>query len=360
MNNSSAPLPSKSIRKSRRWFSSLLLLLLFVISGLGYYAWQQLLNVQWQVERDLKPLKEAVAKLQTTLQSLQGQGIEQSHLVSTLQSRVTALVDQQKQVDGNIDALIREFQTPKPMDNPDWVLSEIVYLITIAQQRLVLLQEPEGALSALVAADERLKRLHNPALLPLRTELTNSIQGLRDLKRPDLAGLMLQLSQYAAQVENLPLQQGTRPDDAGVIEQKPSQPISVLPQNEGLLSAIWHQITGLIVVRYNAEAPTGLLNKEQRYFIAQYVRLTLEMARFAILYRDDVQFKGTLTTTLSWLKRYYDQDDSVVKEWQVNLARLQEVTLNPTLPKLDKLVDTAQRLLGTLPSTLPPIETTQP
>jgi uroporphyrin-3 C-methyltransferase len=323
--------------KTRGWIF-LFLFLILLLAGtiiLSYPLGQQFTRAQEELHQQVNILNTQVATLQTELQLLQSQ--DSKTPLATLQTRFNDLSKQQQRLDNALTSLAHQIKQ-QPQTDDDWKLAEINYLLTIAQHRLQLAHDPEGALVALTAANERLQRLNNSALLPVKTQLLQDIKRLRELKRPDIARLAMLLAQYLVQVDNLPLRQETRKTDTP----QPSEPA---PTDEQPWQAhMPEELKQPVVRRDNNEADTAFLISEQRSLTAQILQLKLENARFFLLRRDTQNFAASIAAVLDWLNRYYDKNDNKVKALQNALADMQNLVLNPQLPDISGSLNLLQRL----------------
>ena len=70
-----------------------------------------------------------------------------------------------------------------------WGLSEVEYLLRIANQRLQLQRDTNAAAKALEAADERLREYADPHYLKVREQIARDIAKLSAFEAPDSAGI---------------------------------------------------------------------------------------------------------------------------------------------------------------------------
>ncbi len=307
---------STSPPKKRHFFLGFLFLIL-LLGGtviLSYPLGQKFSTEQQELQQQVDQLNAQVATLQK-FQDNQAQ----------LKARFNELSKQQQDLEKHLTALSYQIEQ-QPGNDDDWKLAEINYLLTIALHRLHLVHDPEGALAALSAANDRLQRLNKPALYQVRTRLLEDIQRLRDLKRPDIAGLAVRLARFAAQVDTLPLLQGTR--------QSYTPPVNEPANEQPWQQVVWKTLKQLVVIRHSTEADTGFLPPEQRSLVAQILQLKLENTRFFLLRRENQNFVASIDAVRDWVKRYYDQNDTKVKTLQKELTNMQTITLNPPLPDI--------------------------
>jgi uroporphyrin-3 C-methyltransferase len=306
--------------KTRSGFSLHLFILFSAAASTSYFLWAHLQTVQQQWVQQNLQLTHQVQTLQTTLQQLQ-QAQPSAGLLDGLQQRQKYLGEQQLQIISQLNAL-------RPQENADWIAAEVSHLLTIANQRIVLALDNEGALRALNLADDRLKRLNNPAYLPVRAKLAEEIQKVSAIAQVDLEGLAVRLQSAIKNYENYPLLQNLQ-RIAAATEHAPK----IAPER-GLWENLQEQLKQVIVIRYSSEASTGLLTTEQRYFVAETLRLHLETAHTALLRRHQKQFQESLLQAQVWLKRYYDQTNQEIKQLQHMLTAMQQENIAPQLPDI--------------------------
>ncbi|MCP4695942.1 MAG: hypothetical protein GY862_03690 [Gammaproteobacteria bacterium] len=338
--------PPPKPRKSR-WMGALFLFLLLMAGGggwLSYHLWLQLQEGRQILADQTAQTGNNMLALQDELKKLQDE-MQNSLLVQLLR-----LSEQQKKLESTVSVLYAKLR--KAGDDDNWSIEEVSYLLSVAHQRLWLAGDVDAALAALEAADRRLSHIKDPGLFPVREQLAKDINHLRKIELPDIAGMSLRLADYANQVEKLPLLQGRRQAKPAAEEEPGTQ--SEVHGWRGFLSAVGKQIGQLAVIRYNRGADPGLLAPEQRYFLAQNLRLSLENARFALLRRDNRHFTDAVHAARDWLARYYDQRAPEVTVLAEDLARMQKISLTPALPDISKSL-AALRKFAEAPAEISPV-----
>ncbi|MEZ5671692.1 MAG: uroporphyrinogen-III C-methyltransferase [Thiotrichaceae bacterium] len=221
---------------------------------------------------------------------------------------------------------------------------EVTYLVTLAQHRLTITKDASGALLALTAADDRLRRLNNPTLDKIRVQLSKDMLNLRNLAPIDVESLITRLANYAAQVDNYVLLQGKLSPHHTTTT--PSPPA---PENKNLdwrqqLNHIGSALKDLVIIRYNENAEIGKLSVDQRFYITENLRLKLEMARLAAYQRDSQSFTVAIQAVEDWLNRYFDQQDKAIQTMQKDLAEMHNTVLTQQLPDISESLRSLQRM----------------
>jgi uroporphyrin-3 C-methyltransferase len=220
-------------------------------------------------------------------------------------------------------------------------LAEVDYLLRLADSKLKLERNIPVARLALDTAQSRLKAVDESGLAPLQTMLAEVIGSLRGVKLPDYSTLAHKLAEMQKQVDALPIK-----IDSGV----PDIKNRVKPGDEATLSldadrswwdrateAIWKQFRDIVVIRrVRSEAPP-LIAMEEEFFLRQNLRLELETMRMALQRGDALAFQDSDELIESWLKTYFDTQDSRTIAFQNELTALRAVQFNVYIPDLTGL-----------------------
>lgn len=332
---------SPKTKKIGRFFLFFLIILVVGLAVFNYYLWQYLANLQQHIHQQTSPLNGQIANLRKQLQIVSKNESENKKIlqsIETLNAQVETLTQHQEQLTDSVQELMRQ-----PHNRRDWLLTEIVYLLTIADYRLVLMADLDGALTALTLAEQRFQQFNNPAVLSVRKQLTQDLEKLRAVKRPDVGGLAIHLSQFIARADSLPLLQS---------QYQPRKMTKThMSQAETLPEAVWQQFKQMVVIRYNPQAETGFLTAEQSYFIGQNLRLQLESARLSLLHQDSKNLGAAISVAQDWLNRYYDKNAKEVLDLQKFLTDLNNIkfiqefpTISVTLQQLQQLIEKSSTL----------------
>jgi uroporphyrin-3 C-methyltransferase len=231
-----------------------------------------------------------------------------------------------------------------------WHMAEVEYLLTVANDRLLLAQDADTAMAVLETADQRLQAIGDPALLPVRKAIADEFTALRALPKLDIAGLSLSLSALAEQVQQLPLRDEKR------LAMTHTTPASHQISNwQQLPAAVWQDLKSLVQVRRREQPIEPLLPPQQRWFLYQNLQLKLQQARLAIMQRDSTLLRESLHEADSWLETFFVNDDPAVQSARATLAQMSSVELAPMLPDISASLRTLRQLMAQRQSlTVPP------
>lgn len=350
-NNLPATVPPSSSQPRRLWPLWLLIIIaLAALVLLGLWSWHQ-----WQQQQSLR---QTISHLQSTtdsldrnysqtgsqldsrLQSLQGEINEQQQLIS----------DMRRQIDHNAQTLLDAGNR----DRTDWLLAEAEYLLRIANQRLQVERDIDGALSALQAADEVLNETDDPGTYPVRKQVAKELLALKSIEDVDQTGLYLQLEAAIDAINNLT-------DEAlSALDTSAENDASTAQKNAGeqgdTLARGWSQIKSTlneaIAIRRLDEPVKPLLSPQQSVYARLNMRLMLEEAQLALLRGNQTLYERALTKARDWLDTWYDGSHAAVRALRERLAELSQKDINPELPDISKSLDLLKaRLEGRLNAT---------
>ncbi|MDX1496695.1 MAG: uroporphyrinogen-III C-methyltransferase [Salinisphaeraceae bacterium] len=213
-----------------------------------------------------------------------------------------------------------------------WQFTEIEQLMLIANDRLYLHNDIDGALQALKIANQRLGRVAEPALLKVRQKLIDEISALKAVPRIDRQAIVLQINSMIADVDSLPLSSDIPAAYDSEVKALDSSTTAQAPGLERFAQRLLTAVQGMFTIRKENQSLVPLLPPRQEFFLRQNLELKLESARLAVLQRDTTSFRSAADAALGWLSAYYDQQDANVKSTMQELSELRRVELRWDLP----------------------------
>lgn len=314
---------------------SLLALILVLLLGLGValFAWNvwERLGTQQQrlaeLETQAATATEEVAGLQAQLvESEQSRDAELSAGLESMQSEFSRY---RSEVDEALDQVLAELSREQETDPREWLHAEAAYLLRLANQRLQLERDVEGAAALLRTADARLNEADNPALLSIRRAIASELAILDGVPQVDRTGLYLALDAQQQRIAQLPLSRELEeiPARSG-IEEAPTG------RWQEQLSRFGQELKDLVVIRHHDEALEGLIAPEQESYLRQSARLLLEQAQLALLKEEQGLYEASLDKTLVLIDSYYDTESSEVQAVVERLQELKGANIQPELPDI--------------------------
>lgn len=314
--------------------------------GGSYYVWQQHLTA----EQDRQALRKSVEQLLTAVEErdrAQQARIEQlrDHHHATLEQRLGAL-----------EQSLPDLAQQLSLQQREWNIAEVDYLLRLAEQRLQLSRDIPTAIAALRQAQEQLLNYTNGNFAEVVAQIGDTIDSLLQLEQHNVTQVTTRLGGLLTAVDTLPLAlQGGQP----LAQEEPPQP----PAADAGLSTraaywghmVWHDIKSLVTIRRSDELTPALMNDERRELIQAQLRLKLEVARLGAAGHQQPLFETGLREAAELLERYFDDADNAVSATQATLRELATFSLNPELPSLQGLRQqlSAAQLTGAAPLEAP-------
>ncbi len=331
------PPPDKPAKKSRiAWFGLFNFLLILLLAAAAAWYW-------WQQQQLARDYEDALSSLEAAINSKATQQSIDSSL-SPLQGRVQELDRQIDQLDTGQQNLMQSSEKLFELfgrDRNDWQLAEVEYLMRIAQHRLILQHDFDGAAITLQAASDRIGLTGDPGLLPVRVMISEEIADLKTRLRPDLVGMTLTLARLARQVRFL--QPGftarveTAPEPAAEMPPLTSDPASWLDRLEAFVDS-------LVEVRHETAQPTRI--EAAIVDVSQTLEDNLKLARWAVLERDAAGYAELMEQSLRLFREFYDLDDAANADFMAQLQALQQTRLRPEIPDITGSLRELQRILS--------------
>ena len=392
--------PAAKTRAQRRARSRVLILvflLLPLLGGLVWLAWQQWLlqaglpeltsRLELVEQQSVAPtasalsseqlaqvnelIAEARANFDAQLQAIRSeQGAEQttdpalerrltqraaevaSTALSQLDTRVAA---QQGAVDGELEQLRQQFAqlaatVRANATNPsaEWRLLEAEYLLAMAVRKLRYEQDVTAAGELYELADSALVNSGSPDIYPLRQSLARELASLRAVELPDTDSLFLRLDILLAQAETLVGAAAPAQLRRQEYEQRREVVSSAAsaPQSEWSMTALTTDtlefLRSVFVWRETSEPAQQVFAVGSEG--AQRWVLILEQAKLALLAKDSLLFSRLVNTAEQWLTAQSGVDESQREAAMAELSALRGVELNPALPPVGETLLAVQQL----------------
>ncbi|SFX40362.1 uroporphyrinogen-III C-methyltransferase [Marinospirillum alkaliphilum] len=325
---------SPTARRGLHLLVSLLALLALVVSG--GVAWlahqqaeqtsQQLLALQQQVES--QPTHQQLDAALQPLQLLETQQQQQQQQVAASLHQYHLQLEQMQQ------ALLKAAE-PRPRD---WLLAEVEYLLRLANQRLQLEEDVQGALTLFKTADQRLKQADVPGTLAVRARLLEDIEALRNIHKIDRVSLALELQEMADQalalkVYSLPVMPALSLDR--VVE----------AENLRWYEALWLEIRSLVVVRKRELPIQSLPFTEDELALRHQLSALLQQAAWAALRGEEPLYQASLERAWQRLEGF-DPELESTRLMQQQLTGLREQSVSRVLPNIQSSLDALQTFIA--------------
>ncbi|TNH84359.1 uroporphyrinogen-III C-methyltransferase [Aeromonas sobria] len=285
---------------------------------------QQLASALGKIDQTSSKDAEQLATLDQTQQRLQGE-------MQGLQNRVLDLNDKRPN---------------------DWMLAESEYLVRMAGRKLWLEHDLISAITLLGNADERIRALNDPSLMPIRKALAEDITKLKGMPRIDREGLTLKLAALEDQIELLPLSTVSMPE----AKLEADQAVTANPDEwESNLKKNWVKFTeNFVTIRRRDGAVEALLSPQQEIFLRENLKTKLLQAQISVYREQQTLYEDSLDKAQRWLTQYFDTENSATRYMQGEIDKLKGEQIQIDYPEQFKtqamleqvLTERLQRILA--------------
>ncbi|MGM0832500.1 MAG: uroporphyrinogen-III C-methyltransferase [Pseudomonadota bacterium] len=317
----------------------LVIILALAIGFVAWQGWQRLDNQQQRIDELAQQTQNNASQQEVNdlTSRIESSEAERSQALENTMSELRNELDSYRgEVNNTLDNVLAQLSQEQETDERDWLHAEAAYLLRLANQRLQLEGDVEGAAALLRTADARLVDADNPALTPVRREIANELAALDAVPQVDRTGIYLALNAQQERIAGLRLSQEIeeRAVTSG-IEQPPTGTF------QRQLARFGEELKDLVVIRQHDEALETLITPEQESYLRQSLRLILEQSQLALLKEEQELYEASIDKALELLNGYYDTER---EETQSVIARLQELKQTQVQPELPDISASQQAL----------------
>lgn len=311
---------------ARLWPLWLVILILAVgLAGSGLLLWDQHRSQQ-QLSSRLDSLHNLTSDLRQSQQSSSETRQQRlNRLESKLDEQAESLDTQSRQIAHNARSLLGLGQRTQT----DWLLAEAEYLLRLANQRLELEGDHQGALRLLQNTDELLAETDAAGVHPVREALAREILALRTLDPVDRTGIHLQLEAAMGMIPEL-----------GNSERADMTPGANHPEEDAQEPDmnLWQQLLNIldrmVSIRRVDEPTRALLTPEQETQARLHLQLMFEQAAAALMRREEAVFRRSLSRADEWLTRWYSNSNQTASTLSDLISELRETPIQTTTPDI--------------------------
>jgi len=337
--------PSK--RKAGGGIASKIVMTVMLLAALGAAG-----GVGWLfvfTQQDQQQLKAALARQQQQIDTLQTQWRQQSKAVENqdnqLKNELKNVGLVQSQVQARVGSVESQLSEMTGMHRIDWMLKEAEHFIVVAERRLSLLADVDGALALLIEADALVKEMKEPTTRSLREALTRDIDTLKlaASTHVDTEGLFARIGVVINKLQDL--------EQASLSFKAGEETLAVLPT----VTEAPNDALGRFVYKLQAFAGTlvrikqtdeirlkPLLQEDQQAYLQQNLMALLEQAQLALLRSDYGSYRLSLTQAKQRITQYLSTDNRAAKRVLEELNALASLELGNKIPSLEASVRAVQ------------------
>ena len=301
------------------YLAKLALISSLIIAGGIFYLWRYHTDA-------LEGQQQQLIQLQTVIKD---QSEAQKQFDEAVKNELGTLHERQQAVTEAVAELLKANRHLRH----EWLVAEAEYLVNLASHRLILAQDANTAITALQAADDRLREAGDPSLIVLRKALAEDINSLQAVALPDIPGLSLKLNAILQDVDDLPL---LTPEPETAAQRSIGSSRPPVENWQELPAAMWEDMKKLIIIRDHQGPIKPLLSPEQHFFLTQNLKLQLEQARLALLTGENEVYHERLDTAQGWISNWFDPESNRTIHMLEQLRQLDAVNVHPSLPELTR------------------------
>jgi uncharacterized protein HemX len=263
----------------------------------------------------LSDLDKKSKQLERSVQTLATVKTLTQHAAETVEQQALLLTQQQEQ--SRATTLTPSYA---------WRLAELRFLLQIANQRLQLHHDKDGALQALRSAETTLLKLGSSKYLPVRKRLAKEIVAVEVFLTPNISAISQRIVELLVVINALPVE----------AEIEKQQKITLLPavsnDEGGFLSGLVSGINDAVIIQkfdHSVQKTMGLDEKEK---LKNLLQLRFETLRLMVLQGLDYEYHQQLKLIQQTLEKYYP---AIIKgSLQQHLDALDKVKLSPPPPDI--------------------------
>ena len=324
------------VRRSRSgfWFGLIIFLVIAVVAGVGYYFLQQLRDKQEGLGGEVKgAVSQQINDYQSQLAAIQSQlaaeqtdiGNKESHFTNTV-AEFSKLHDEKLEiVRKDLTEEIQKLQRQLGKTRGDWLLADAEYLLSVANQRLLLMGDVNTTMEALEAADQRLRESGDAAAYKIREQLAKDISAMSKVNAVDVVGIYATLQNLESQIDSLTLLLPYAGKDETV---KPIVP-DVKKDPKDLIG----QLESMVTIRHVQQHVNEILTPEQAQFIREQLRVKLEIIKIALVQQNDVLYQASLADTQKWITSNFVKEKAA-EHFTLALDKLTDVRIRTQFPDI--------------------------
>lgn len=344
------PPPENAEKNNRAGKTSLALSVIAIAialaAGVGLYGWVK------QQTTVLRATNDDLANQVIAMQ--QAQDKQKAGLEGVIKQQATQLEEAKHQQDvlaKQLNEVQQKVATISGTDAKTWLLAQADFLVKLAGRKLWSDQDVTTAAALLKSADASLADMNDPSLITARRAITDDVASLSAISQVDYDGIILKVNQLSNQIDNLRLADNN--DDDSPMDSDSSELSSSLSEWRVNLQKSWQNfMDSFITIRRRDETAVPLLAPNQDIYLRENIRSRLLVAAQAVPRHQEETYKQALDNVSTWVRAYYDTDDSTTKAFLEDIDKLEQQSISMSVPDslksqpiLEKLMQTRVRNL---------------
>ncbi|MCG5513164.1 uroporphyrinogen-III C-methyltransferase [Ectothiorhodospira shaposhnikovii] len=276
--------------------------------------------------RELNQLQERTQALPDTISRLEREVRDElAQALEKARNDVAGIEQRQARRLETLEEGLTALQDDSARPHREWQVAEVRYLMRIADHRLSLMDDAQGALAALNAADEMLKAIGDPRFGEVRDAIALEKQALENYDGTQVSQLVAELEQITAELKPMPLKMPEAENGAARLLMVNGEPAEDAAWWERAYFQVMNELNQHVTVRRHAQPVRSMPDADAELFMRQVLALRIESARLAALRLDAEDYRANLKGAQELLVEYFASE--------------------PVAPLLKRLQDLEQREL---------------
>ncbi len=310
-------------------FAVLLALLALIVAG--WVGWQQMLlqTLPAQVSGEASQLRELTRRVDTLAEDTLEQRVAALNIRSSLEAELSALKELPVRV-GQLEGQVAAIPGINQQSRNDWLKTEALYYMRIANAQALLAGDGEVAASALRLADDKLRQTGDPAMTAVRAKLADEIAALEAMPVVDRAGISFRLQSIINLSNSWPLK-AAAPER---FEPAAAEVNAELGPWERFVATIKRVFLSIVSVKQTDVTPIAQLGAAEQGLVVESIKAELQVARLAFATGNTELFESTLTRAADQIALYFDAEANSVQSALATIAEIQNTEAPAALPDI--------------------------
>lgn len=346
---------AKPIRQKRSWawlWIGVVLLGLLALGALVFYfdlqhqgqqkgLTEKVTSDLGKKDQQMMELTQQISGYQTQIAAIQSQlaNIEQSssgkdtHFNKAMDDLSKLYADKLELTRSELKTSIDQVQRLLGKTRTDWMIADAEYLLSVANQRLLLMGDVATAKQAMEAADARLRESEDPAVFKVREQLVKEMAELNKVTVLDVVGLyskITALQQAANQLTVLLPYVGKQEKST----ESPQQ-ASDSSADAGLIDKALVGMKGIVSIKHSALPVAGIISKEEAQFSLQQIKVRLDMVKMSLLQQNDALYLASINDVKQWLNENFTLN-AAGNDFLKQLNELEAIKVQSQLPSISE------------------------
>ena len=302
-------------------------LVLAALSASGYVLWR--MEFANPIKADTEILNNRISQIETWYgQHLAAVAESEAEMRTQIRDLENLIQEQQTAINRYAKRLALVGSAKTDIDDEQWRITEVEYLLRIANLRLLLDRNVPITIALLDTADKILAQIDDFSLHDIRSKVVSELEQLRNLEPIDQQGISLRIRELQGRIDGLPV---GLPDLVSVSKEHSED----TAQGRGYWNRIVDGLESIILIRHHDSNPVRPLIDDQAIMIVkQQMRLSLDRALIALIRQDAGSFLLGIDDTSSLVTNHFDDRNETTRKFLDFLQSLREATITQKLPDI--------------------------